>query len=166
MFVKATYDLEGDGPLALECYEKVMGVQNSIQVRHWPNTLAVARRIATSHVPEQFWMSYAVNCVQPGFDYFNTKFFHDFTPSMEAFKSARLFNPGKVTDLKPTAASLDTLKAFPFFKDELIEALKQELPSYLAAAHGTPREVNSLEWWEHNKAALPKWNLGLSAKLF
>ena len=80
----------------------------------------------------------------------NTKFFHNFTPSMEACKSARLFNPGKVTDLKPTAASLDTLKAFPFFKDELIEALKQELPSYLAAADGTPREVNPLEWWEHN----------------
>ena len=161
VFVKATYDLEGDGPLALECYEKVMGVQNSIQVRHWPNTLAVARRIATSHVPEQVWMSYAVNCVQP-FDYFNTKFFHDFTPAMEALKSARLFNPGKVTDLKATAASLDTLKTFPFFKDELIEALKQELPSYLAAADGTPREVNPLEWWEHNKAALPKWNLGFS----
>ena len=81
---------------------------------------------------------------------------------MEVFKSAHLFNPGKVTDLMPTAASVDALKAFPFFKDELIKALKVELPSYLAAADGTPREVNPLEWWDHNKTALPKWNLGFS----
>ena len=46
VFVKATYDLE-DGPLAFECYEKIIGVRNSIQVRHWPNTAAVAKRIAT-----------------------------------------------------------------------------------------------------------------------
>ena len=107
-------------------------------------------------------MSYAVNCVQPGFDYFETKFFHEFSHSMEGFKSARLLNPGKVTDLMPTAASVDALKAFPFFKDELIESLKLELPSYLAAADGTPREVNPLEWWDHKKTTLPKWNLGFS----
>ena len=50
---------------------------------------------------------------------------------------------------------VDALKAFPFFKDELIEVLKLELPSYLAAADGTPREVNSFEWWDHDKTALP-----------
>ena len=48
VFVKATYDLEADGPLALECYEKIIGVRNSIQVCHWPNTAAVAKRIATA----------------------------------------------------------------------------------------------------------------------
>ena len=106
-------------------------------------------------------MSYAVNCVQPGFDYFDTKFFHDFTPTMEAFKNARLFNPGKVTDLRSTAASMDALKAFAFFKDELIEVLKLELLSYLAAVDGTPREVNPLEWQDNNKAVLPKWNHGI-----
>ena len=46
VFVKATYNLEGDGPLALECYEKIIGVRNSIQVRHWPNTAAVANTTA------------------------------------------------------------------------------------------------------------------------
>ena len=48
VLVKATYDLEGDGPLVLEWYEKAMGVRNSIQVRHWPNTVVVARRICNS----------------------------------------------------------------------------------------------------------------------
>ena len=56
-------------------------------------------------------MSYVGNCVQRGFDYFEVKFFQDFTPIMDAFKIARHFNPGKVTDLKPTTASVDTLKA-------------------------------------------------------
>ena len=107
-------------------------------------------------------MSYTGNCVQRGFDYFEVKFFQDFTPIMDAFKSAHLFNPGKVTDLKPNAASVDILKALPFFRDELINDLKLELPSYLAAADGTPREVNSLEWWEHNKGILPKWSQGFS----
>lgn len=64
VFVKATYDLEGDGPLALECYEIIVGVRNSIQVHHWPNTAAVAKRIATALQPEQHWMSYASKCVQ------------------------------------------------------------------------------------------------------
>ena len=64
--------------------------------------------------------------------------------------------------MKPTAASVDTLKALPFFRDELINDLKLELPSYLAAADGTPRQVNSLEWWEHNKGTLPKWSQGFS----
>ena len=162
VFVKAIYELEGDGPLALECYEKIMGVRSSIQVRHWPNTAAVAKRIATAMQPEQYWINYASNCVQRGFDYFEEKFFKDFTPIMDAFKSARLFNPGKITDLKPTATSVDALKAFPFFQDELINDLKLELPTYLAAADGTPREVNPLEWWEHNKVALPKWSCGFS----
>ena len=81
---------------------------------------------------------------------------------MDVFKSARLFNLGKVSDLKRTAASVNTLKALPFFRDELINDLKLDLPSYLAAADGTPREVNSLEWWEHNKGTLPNWSQGFS----
>ena len=112
IFVNATYHLEGDGPLALECYEKLIAVRNSIQLRHWPNTTAVAKRIATPLHPEQYWISYANNCVQKGFDYFENKFFQEFTPIMEAFKSARLFNPGKVTDIKPTADSVEALKVF------------------------------------------------------
>ena len=78
---------------------------------------------------------------------------------MEAFKGSRLFNSGKVTDLRPTAASVHALKALSFFKDELIEALTLELPSHPSSSgwHSKGRE-----WWDHNKAALPKWNLGFS----
>ena len=97
-----------------------------------------------------------------GFDYFEQKFFQDFIPIVDTFKSVCLFNPGKITDLKPNAISVDTLKAFPFFTDEHINNFKLESPSYLAAADGTPREVTPLEWWEHNKGSLPKWSEGFN----
>ena len=100
-----------------------------------------------------------------GFRLLRSEVFQDFTPITDAFKSASLFNPGKVTDLKPTAASVDTLKALPFFKDELINDLKLELPSYLAAADGTPREVNPLEWWEH-KGTFAKVESGIQQSYF
>ena len=40
-FVKATYNLEGDGPLALSCYELVQEVVASIKVENVPNFQAV-----------------------------------------------------------------------------------------------------------------------------
>ena len=43
-FVKACYNLEGDDPLAPII---LSSVRASVQVKHWPNTQAVARRLAT-----------------------------------------------------------------------------------------------------------------------
>ena len=42
-FVKACYNLEGDGPLAPVCYEMLSSVRASVQVKHWPNTQAVVQ---------------------------------------------------------------------------------------------------------------------------
>ena len=36
-FVKATYFLEGDGPLALECYEAIQKVSETLRTGHTPN---------------------------------------------------------------------------------------------------------------------------------
>ena len=47
----------------------------------------------------------------------------------EAFKAAQLFNPEKVTNFKPTAVTVDQLKAFLFFGIGL-SRLKSELPTY------------------------------------
>lgn len=41
-FVKATYRLEGDGPLALECFEVITMLQASINNQYHPNVNAVA----------------------------------------------------------------------------------------------------------------------------
>ena len=50
-FVKACYTLEGDGPLALSCYEVVSNVSASIQVKHWPNTHALYRCVISWVTP-------------------------------------------------------------------------------------------------------------------
>ena len=41
VFIKATYNLEGDGPLAFTCYEEVQKVVAAVRVGHTPNTEAV-----------------------------------------------------------------------------------------------------------------------------
>ena len=41
-FVKATYNLEGDGPLAITTYEELRKIYNFIDVSHWPNLVACA----------------------------------------------------------------------------------------------------------------------------
>ena len=93
----------------------------SVQVKHWPNTQATARRLA-----EEFSSTPGLQQVQPGYDYFEDKFWTEFLPIVNAFKAARLFNPEKVTELKPTASTIDKLKVFSFL-EEAIMNLKAEL---------------------------------------
>jgi len=76
--------LKKDGTIARVFYEKVMSVQNSIQVGRWPNKLAVAKMITTYQVLEQVWMNYVVKCVQPGFDYTSTQ--SPFTTSLPQWR--------------------------------------------------------------------------------
>ena len=40
-FVKATYFLQGDGPLVFSCYEKLKAVAEACQAPHFPNVGAV-----------------------------------------------------------------------------------------------------------------------------
>ena len=43
--IKACYFLEGDGPLALECYEAMEKVSASLRVGNTPNVDAIAQRL-------------------------------------------------------------------------------------------------------------------------
>ena len=45
-FVKGTYNLEGDGPLALRCYEIVDTIRASIHTANTPNVLAIAEKLS------------------------------------------------------------------------------------------------------------------------
>jgi len=47
-FVKATYTLEGDGALAVECYEIVDTIRAAIHAAHTPNVQAIARKVEMS----------------------------------------------------------------------------------------------------------------------
>ena len=134
-FVKATYILEGDGPLALTCFEVLSTLNAGIRVGHYPNVQAIAQELSggTPAVLQQ-WVDYAKACVRPGLQYFVDKFTQELGGTVAAFKAACLFLPAKVVELNPDAAAVDSLQAFPFFDASVIAALKSELPSYLAKA--------------------------------
>ena len=69
--MKATYNLEGDGPLVFTCFEIVDALSASIRVAHAPNVEAIAQ-VLSQGVPsvKQQLVDHAKRCAQPGFDYF------------------------------------------------------------------------------------------------
>ena len=157
IFVKACYKLEGDGPLAFECYEVICSINAAIQVCHLPNTTAIAKRLVNSTTTEQSLIQYAKTCIHPGYEYFIQKFNLELKPVVDAFKSAQLFIPTKIHDIKPNASTVDTLRSFKFLdNDQTVNNLKSELPTYLALTEDII-DVDSLLWWEKNSKKLPFW---------
>ena len=79
--------------------------------------------------------------MQPAYNYFHLKFNNDLKPVLDAFKAARLFSPSKFHELKPSAADIDCLKAFPFLNSQpTIDGLKSEIPTYMAANEDVPTD--------------------------
>ena len=158
-FVKATYSLEGDGPLALECFEVITMLQASVRNHHHPNVTAVARQLSAGNIASMTQMvQYALNCVQPGEEYFTTQLEGSLKEPVAAFKAARLLNPHKVAEMLPTAIDIDKLSIFPFVTITMLANLKVELPSYVAKAVGVDARLCWLEWWKRNCVTLPHWS--------
>ncbi len=145
-FVKATYNLEGDGPLVFKCYKILTTLTAGIHTAHYPNLEAVARALSGgSPTVLQQWVQYGKLCLKPGLDYFLAKFQHKLSSSVSAFKSAQLFIPSKVTEMRPTAAEVGSLKAFSFLNNAvLLQNLKAELGVYLAKAAAVSPETDTL----------------------
>ena len=157
-FVKATYTLEGDGPLCFKCYEVIDSLLNAIHSAHCPNVTAVLRNLVpTTRISALQMTQYARNCIQPGLDYFKSQIDVKVKDALLAFKAARLFSPHKVDSMKPTASDLDCLSAFPFFDANFILKLKSELPTYLSKCADTERDYCVLQWWKQNSLELPYW---------
>jgi len=87
-FVKATYNLEGDGPLALTCYEAISTLNVAARQAYYPNLEAVAGKVTSDDHMKEELIQYAKSCVQPGVTYY----FHQLATSMKeplhAFKAA------------------------------------------------------------------------------
>ena len=147
-FVKATYRLKGDGILVLNCYEEILKLRSAIQTGYYPNVQAIA--IYMQSYPgnvalQQQSITYAIGCVQPGLYYFQAKLGNDVQNPVTAFKAAALFSPSKVSDIKPTAANIDDLQAFPLLVSDTPHR-KAELPAYLFFAAGVSPNVDILKW--------------------
>ena len=75
-------------------------------------------------------------------DYFEHKFGNDSQNPVAAFKAACL---SKVNEIKPAASDVHNLNAYPFLQEH-IDALKAELPAYVAMATDVDSSMDSLEW--------------------
>ena len=79
-FVKATYRLEGNGPLALDCFEIIDGLSNSVRLCNAPNVEAIAKNLAHgSLTAKQKWIDHAKTCTEPGHNYFKRQLTRPFT---------------------------------------------------------------------------------------
>ena len=156
-FVRATYNLEGDGPLALTCYDAISALNMAARQAHYPNVDAIAAQIAAGDAQEEGdLLQHAKECVQPGIAYYFEQISTNMKTSLEAFKAARLFTPFRLTEINPSVASIDLLSAFPFLTSE-IPALKQELPLYQAAAQDVDPSFDPLLFWKCHERDLPTW---------
>lgn len=89
-FVKATYFVEGDGPLIFSCEEKVSVVNQACQAPHYPNVHAIATAIAREN-PGQNVAALGRRvkaCVEPAITSFRRKFNVDLYDLLMALKAA------------------------------------------------------------------------------
>ena len=158
--VKATYRLEGDGPLALHCFEVHHTVTLSIQHAYYPITTAIAQKLAAgNHQSFQQLMAYAKQCVQLAYEYYEYKIMRELGGILSAFKAARLFCPSKAHELQPLPNDIDALQAFPFLRhNSVLSDLKVELPTYLATVADVSDEIDPVEWWSRASPELPNWS--------
>ncbi len=118
--VKATYNLEGDGPLVLQCHDQICTVLNATQTAHYPNVTAVADKLAAGNsTVSQQWKAYGANCVWGAQQYFTQKMTGELKDVVAAFKAAKLFSPQRVVEMCPAASDLDSVKVLPFLNTPL-----------------------------------------------
>ena len=115
-FVKATYNLDGDGPLTLQAYQDLRTVESTIANAYYPNITAMSRLLLQGNIPvQQQWVYYATQCIQPAYQYYQDKCIHGpLQPLFMILKSRRLFDPIKVKEMQPDAAAVNTLSCVPF----------------------------------------------------
>ena len=160
-FVRATYNLEGDGLLALKAYREISTLHSVTATQNYPNMLAIAENESAGNASnEQLLIRFAENSVRPAYEYFKQKF--DFNNGelkdiILAFKAARFFPPPQMDELKLTPAEVDTLEKFPFLDSCLIHRLKEKLPAYITAVEDVSCDVDVAKWWKNHQNELPAW---------
>ena len=170
-FVKATYRLEGDGPLTADCYEIIATLKASIiHTKYYPNVQAIVASTVQDASCAQQCVSYAMSCISPSINYFLERFGDDTKSSkcpLAAFKAARFFSPLFVQDVQPTVNDLDLIKVIPFISDEVLSKLKHEQPMYLtkAATLSSNEDFDILNWWNRHQSDLPQWS-GVAETIF
>ena len=127
--------------------------------KSWSRTSAEPESILSQlKARSQQFEQYGRLSVEPGLNYFLTKFTQDLSDNVAAFKAACLFVPQKVAEMQPNANAINNLAVFPFLNDiALLPQLKVELPEYLVKAD-VSANMAPLEWWDRQEHSLPNWS--------
>ena len=158
-FVRATYYLEGDGPLIFTCYNKIQELKAGITTAYYPSTNAVIKKIASGNESvEKQLIDYAKACAQPAYDYFHCKFDVDLKETLLVFKASRYFDPLQLIELQPTCCDIDELRVLKFLNSKTIDGLKSELPVYMSKAADLSSNICKLTWWKRHAVELPCWS--------
>ena len=160
-FVKATYALEGDDVLAVDCFKIVETVRAAIRTAHIPNIKACVGRLCTAASyaeVEKKLINYANGCIEPGIQYFETTLSSNLSGTYALCKEARLFSPHKVKMIQPDAMDVDNLNVFPFLSSKAVLDKLKELPVYIVKSAECDSSVTCLEWWKSNESSLPAWS--------
>ena len=96
--------------------------------------------------------------MEPGFQYFQTKFDGELSPVVSFYKGARLFSPEKMDTLVDVSTIDDFAASFPSLSVQTADGLKAELPSYKAAVDDVDPSVDAQDWWERHTEDLPHWS--------
>ena len=127
--MKATYNLEGDGPLPLSCYETSSALNVAARQASYPNFQPVAIQVSEGM---HSWNSNSFNIQSHVFSRVLsiTQLTASMKETLAACKAARLFSPYKLHEMRPNAQAIELLISFPFLCSS-IPALKEEFLSML-----------------------------------
>ena len=156
-FVEATYKLESDEPIVLECFGSL---NIAVKMEHYPNVQAIVKSIAKGkNDVEMKWMRHARDCIKPAMKYFDEHLKAELmnTP-MKAFKAARYFSPHFLKQIKPECADLNSLLNLPFITPSQLSELREEFPKYAVLTEELSNTISSLQFWNNNALSLPKWS--------
>ena len=73
-FVRATYRLEGDGPLIFSAYDEIKALEAGIHSQYYPNTNAVAKKLSSDSTRQQQLIEYGKACVKTAWNTFIKSF--------------------------------------------------------------------------------------------
>ena len=159
-FVEATYKLESDGPVVLECFDIISSLSITTKMEHYPNLHAVVESIARGKNDAQLkWMRHARECIKPAIKYFEEHLKADLMDiPLKAFKAARYFSPHYVKKIKPESADLSSLLNLPFITSSKLSELKDEFPKYYVLAAEVSSDISSLDFWKDHTASIQRWS--------
>ena len=146
--------------MAFKCYEIYTSLLSAIELQHYPNLTAVAKKLSRSvHSLLNKFIKYGKDRVKPVEEYFKSKFSNELSTSLSVFKAARVFAPSKVKEMTPDISIVNSLSEITFLNNKTtLNNLKSEFPQYIALSEDTSPEVDVMSWWAEHSDELPHWS--------